>query len=177
MSKIKRSALTLVLALLFLVSVAVPTFAVSDVIEPAGSNDYVVEAVADIVENGSTADDSTELTLQGERVYQIMTDRFYDGDPTNNATGEALRYQEVTAEDMTYMKGGDWQGIIDKIPYIKGMGYTAIWISPVTDPQLWSMPDENGVQGQLPIMDTIHTILIAPIGILELKMLRKAKKS
>ena len=27
------------------------------------------------------------------------------------------------------------------------MGYTAIWISPIMDPQLWSVPDENGVQG------------------------------
>ena len=59
------------------------------------------------------------MTLQGERIYQIMTDRFYDGDPTNNAQGEALRYQEITAEDMRYMKGGDWQGIIEKIPYIR----------------------------------------------------------
>lgn len=87
------------------------------------------------------------MTLQGERIYQIMTDRFYDGDPTNNAQGEALRYQEITAEDMRYMKGGDWQGIIEKIPYIKGMGYSAIWISPIMDPQLWSIPDEAGVQG------------------------------
>ncbi len=86
-------------------------------------------------------------TFQGERIYQIMTDRFYDGDLTNNATGEALRYQEVTAEDMRYMKGGDWQGIIEKLPYIKGMGYTAIWISPIMDPQLWSVPDAQGVQG------------------------------
>ncbi len=94
----------------------------------------------------SAATTST-MSLQGERIYQIMTDRFYDGDPTNNATGEALRYQEVTAEDMRYMKGGDWQGIIDKLPYIKGMGYTVIWISPIMDPQLWSIPDEAGVQG------------------------------
>lgn len=89
----------------------------------------------------------SKRSLQGERIYQIMTDRFYDGDPSNNAKGEALRYQEVTAEDMRYMKGGDWQGIIDKLPYIKGMGYTAIWISPIMDPQLWSVPDDKGVQG------------------------------
>lgn len=94
-----------------------------------------------------TTTTTSTLSLQGERIYQIMTDRFYDGDSTNNATGEALRYQEVTAEDMRYMKGGDWQGIIDKLPYIKGMGYTAIWISPVMDPQLWSVPDDAGVQG------------------------------
>lgn len=86
-------------------------------------------------------------SLQGERIYQIMTDRFYDGDKSNNAHGEALRFEENTEDDMRYMKGGDWQGIIDKIPYIKGMGYTAIWISPIMDVQLWSVPDENGVQG------------------------------
>lgn len=93
------------------------------------------------------ATNTSTMSLQGERIYQIMTDRFSDGDPSNNATGEALRYQEVSAEDMRYMKGGDWQGIINKLSYIKGMGYTAIWISPVMDPQLWSVPDDQGVQG------------------------------
>lgn len=85
-------------------------------------------------------------SLQGESVYQIMVDRFYDGDPSNNATGEAFRYTENSQDDFRYMHGGDWQGIIDKIPYIKGMGYTAIWISPVADPQLWGVPDANGTQ-------------------------------
>lgn len=86
--------------------------------------------------------------LTKERIYQIMTDRFYDGDPSNNAKGEAFRYQEETADDFKYMHGGDWQGIIEKIPYIKGMGYTAIWISPIMDVQLWSPPDDKG--GQYP---------------------------
>lgn len=85
-------------------------------------------------------------SLQGEAIYQIMVDRFYDGDSTNNATGEAFRFTENSEEDFRYMHGGDWQGIIDKISYIKGMGYTAIWISPVSDPQLWGVPDSNGKQ-------------------------------
>lgn len=85
-------------------------------------------------------------SLQGESVYQIMVDRFYDGDSSNNATGEAFRNTENTEEDFRYMHGGDWQGIIDKIPYIKGMGYTAVWISPVGEPQLWGVPDANGKQ-------------------------------
>ena len=84
---------------------------------------------------------SAATSLRGESIYQIMVDRYYDGDPTNNATGEAFRYTENTQDDYRYMHGGDWQGIIEKIPYIKGMGYTAIWISPVTDPQLWGVPD------------------------------------
>lgn len=89
---------------------------------------------------------SAAVNLRGESIYQIMVDRFYDGDPTNNATGEAFRYPENTQDDFRYMHGGDWQGIIDKISYIKDMGYTAIWISPVTDPQLWGVPDASGKQ-------------------------------
>lgn len=85
-------------------------------------------------------------SLRGESVYQIMADRFYDGDTSNNASGEAFRYTENSQDDFRYMHGGDWQGIIDKISYIKDMGYTAIWISPVSDPQLWGVPDSNGKQ-------------------------------
>lgn len=84
--------------------------------------------------------------LEGESIYQIMVDRFYDGDKSNNAKDEAFRNTETCEDDFRYMHGGDWQGVIDKIPYIKGMGYTAIWISPVADPQLWGMPDANGKQ-------------------------------
>ncbi|BBF44647.1 cyclomaltodextrin glucanotransferase [Lachnospiraceae bacterium KM106-2] len=85
-------------------------------------------------------------SLRGESVYEIMVDRFYDGDKTNNATGEAFRNTENSEDDFRYMHGGDWQGVIDKIPYIKGMGYTAIWISPIADPQLWGIPDSTGKQ-------------------------------
>lgn len=147
MSNIKKKALSTIAILAILASVVVPAFAEN---KNESTADIAIETVASNIsamEYPAETATPIAMTLQGERVYQIMTDRFFDGDPTNNATGEAFRYQEVTAEDMTYMKGGDWQGIIDKIPYIKGMGYTAIWISPVTDPQLWSIPDENGVQG------------------------------
>lgn len=89
---------------------------------------------------------SAAESLRGESVYQIMVDRFYDGDATNNAKGEAFRNAENSQDDFRYMHGGDWQGIVDKISYIKNMGYTAIWISPVTDPQLWGVPDANGKQ-------------------------------
>lgn len=80
---------------------------------------------------------------ENDTIYQIMVDRFHDGDPSNNATGSMIRYGENSEEDFRYMKGGDWQGVIDKLPYIKGMGYTAIWISPVAEPQVTSR-DNNG---------------------------------
>ncbi len=58
-----------------------------------------------------------------EIIYQLLTDRFSDGDPSNNygvKKGDLHRYQ-----------GGDWRGVIKQIPYLKRLGVTAIWISPI----------------------------------------------
>ena len=55
-------------------------------------------------------------------VYQIMIDRFYDGEPSNNYD---LSYEQ------TGYQGGDLQGIIDKLSYLKDLGITAIWLSPI----------------------------------------------
>lgn len=60
---------------------------------------------------------------QDEVIYMVMTDRFNDGDRTNDAG--------CVPSDPDRFHGGDWQGIIDKLDYIKGLGATAIWISPV----------------------------------------------
>ncbi|QUL56792.1 alpha amylase [Paenibacillus tritici] len=86
---------------------------------------------------------SIGTVTENDTIYQIMVDRFHDGNTSNNATGAAIRYGENSEEDFRYMKGGDWQGIIDKLPYIHNMGYTAIWISPVAEPQMTNR-ENNG---------------------------------
>ena len=58
-----------------------------------------------------------------EVIYQVLTDRFFDGDYSNN--------YNVDINKPGHYHGGDWQGIIDKMDYIKTLGVTAIWISPV----------------------------------------------
>lgn len=78
------------------------------------------------------ADESLELgpVTSKDVVYQIITDRFYDGDPTNNVpAGFDPTLFDGTGDDLKLYQGGDWAGIIDKIPYLKGMGVTAVWIS------------------------------------------------
>ncbi|MBW2732759.1 MAG: alpha-amylase [Deltaproteobacteria bacterium] len=60
-----------------------------------------------------------------EVIYQVMIDRFSDGDVSNNYN------VDVTAKKRGLYQGGDWQGLMDKIPYLKELGVTAIWISPV----------------------------------------------
>lgn len=60
-----------------------------------------------------------------EVIYQLITDRFADGDPSNN-WGETADLSNLN----NYM-GGDWRGIIDRVDYLVGLGVTTIWISPV----------------------------------------------
>ena len=65
-------------------------------------------------------------TWQAQSIYQIFTDRFFDGDPANNnASGS------YNATSGTGVHGGDFRGIEQKLDYIKAMGFTAIWISPI----------------------------------------------
>ncbi len=58
-----------------------------------------------------------------EVIYQIMVDRFADGDINNNFN--------VNVQKESAYHGGDWQGIIDRLDYLQDLGVTALWISPV----------------------------------------------
>lgn len=79
--------------------------------------------------NASTPTGLGPLTSR-DVVYQILTDRFYDGDVNNNVpAGFDPTLYDGTGNDLKLYQGGDWAGIIDKIPYLKGMGITAVWIS------------------------------------------------
>lgn len=74
--------------------------------------------------------DSTINTVDYSQdiIYQIVTDRFNDGDSSNNPTGEIFSSNCI---DLHKYCGGDWKGITDKINdgYFTNMGITALWIS------------------------------------------------
>lgn len=74
------------------------------------------------------SDVSNKVDYSRDVIYQIVTDRFYDGDSTNNPSGNI--YSSDCSNLHKYC-GGDWQGIIDKIDdgYLTGLGITALWIS------------------------------------------------
>jgi glycosidase len=67
---------------------------------------------------------------RNENIYQIFTDRFNDGDPSNNNV-EAGRGEPYSPVDAHGIHGGDFKGIQQKLDYIKALGATAIWISPI----------------------------------------------
>ncbi|KAM0181094.1 hypothetical protein ACHAPF_001836 [Botrytis cinerea] len=56
-------------------------------------------------------------------IYQVLTDRFAIEDENNPSRGPDHGMREYC--------GGTWRGIISKLDYIQGMGFDAVWISPV----------------------------------------------
>ncbi len=65
-----------------------------------------------------------------ETIYFILTARFNDGDPSNN-DGGPLNEKSGNAANNDPMFRGDFKGLIDKLDYIKALGFTAIWLTPV----------------------------------------------
>ena len=72
----------------------------------------------------------TSGDFRDETIYFLMTTRFYNGD-TNNDTfcwrDEELK--NVANNDPGWR--GDFKGLIEKLDYIKALGFSAIWITPV----------------------------------------------
>ncbi|MGI8788211.1 MAG: alpha-amylase family glycosyl hydrolase [Pyrinomonadaceae bacterium] len=82
-------------------------------------------------------------------IYFLLPDRFSDGDESNNDPQKSKGLYD-RAKGRFY-HGGDLQGVIDKLPYIKSLGATAIWTTPVYDNNdkldyKESYADENGVK-------------------------------
>jgi glycosidase len=66
-------------------------------------------------------------------IYQVVTDRFYNGDTTNDNPAESAGLFDSSHTNWQAYWGGDLAGIQQKLAYIKGMGATAIWVSPVVN--------------------------------------------
>ena len=64
-------------------------------------------------------------------MYLIMLDRFSDGDLTNNDPPQSSGIYD--RQNKFYYHGGDLQGVIDRLPYLKDLGVTAIWLTPWYD--------------------------------------------
>ncbi|WDE11111.1 alpha-amylase family glycosyl hydrolase [Thalassomonas haliotis] len=76
-----------------------------------------------------------------ESVYFLLTDRFVDGDSSNNQQTQGGEYHTFNRPlkgpdgqeaNVGYM-GGDFQGVLNNADYIRDMGFTSVWLTPVFD--------------------------------------------
>ena len=72
---------------------------------------------------------------QSDVMYLIMADRFCDGNPSNNKIGDSL--DQFTSKDLNGRKGGDIEGITSKLDYIKDLGVTSVWITPMLENNMY----------------------------------------
>ncbi len=75
-----------------------------------------------------------QTDFRKETIYFLITTRFFDGDPSNNRPTEWSSYGAnspaiTDPNDVTWR--GDFKGLIQKLDYIKDLGFTAIWITPI----------------------------------------------
>jgi cyclomaltodextrin glucanotransferase len=87
-----------------------------------------------------------------ESVYFLLTDRFVNGDPANDQRqqGGANRTFDRPvpgapaghSANIGYL-GGDFRGVVNNADYLRDMGFTAVWITPIID-----NPDESFTGGE-----------------------------
>ena len=89
--------------------------------------------------------------IQGVRaedfIYLIMTDRFANGDPSNDIIPGYLD-QKCDRSDKFSRHGGDFKGIEDRLDYLNQLGVTTIWMTPVNENDMPRMTEwGNSVAG------------------------------
>lgn len=88
---------------------------------------------------GGYTDEDADLVAEpvrdpgaGKSFYFVMTDRFANGDPSNDTgglTGDRLA-TGLDPTDKGFYHGGDLAGLRERLDYIAGLGTTAIWLTP-----------------------------------------------
>lgn len=99
--------------------------------KPATSNDTEDQEPI-IIDKPDTYD------FREESIYFLMTTRFYDGDESNNVHCWDEKYKGEEFQTIGKVIGdpgwrGDFAGLIEKMDYIKALGFSAIWITPVVE--------------------------------------------
>lgn len=89
-----------------------------------------------------------ERDVQDEVFYFVMPDRFHNGN-TDNDLGSKTQPISAGGLDKTnkgMYHGGDIQGLKDKLPYLKELGISAIWLTPILRNQAMQA-DSSGYHG------------------------------
>jgi glycosidase len=66
-----------------------------------------------------------------DMIYLIMSDRFANGNPNNDSTKETIEKADLNNKNGRH--GGDIEGIIKNLDYIKELGATAVWPTPLCE--------------------------------------------
>ncbi|MGI8773019.1 MAG: alpha-amylase family glycosyl hydrolase [Acidobacteriaceae bacterium] len=83
-------------------------------------------------------------------IHQLITDRFFAGTPSDNNPPQSPGLYDSTKTNWQLYWDGNFAGIQAKLTYLKGMGITAIWISPPLDNINVSIPNNGSPSAPYP---------------------------
>lgn len=98
------------------------------------SGDSEINFEYEIKEREFTPESHTGFSNE-DIVYLIFVDRFNNGDPSNDTLLVSL--DEFNYKELNGRHGGDLQGVIDKLNYLKDLGITAIWLTPTLENKMY----------------------------------------
>ena len=81
--------------------------------------------------NPEEADSYDSVDMREDTIYFVITTRFYDGDKGNNV--HCWDDSKAGNGDDDPAWRGDFKGLAEKLDYIKALGFSAIWITPVVE--------------------------------------------
>jgi glycosidase len=111
----------------------------------AGKFDFVFEGGTILTyELKSRNKGENQLAQAGVRsndlIYLIMPDRFVNADPTNDQFDD-LKDKVADRNDPYSRHGGDLKGVTEKLDYLKDLGVTSIWMTPVLENNMPKMQE------------------------------------
>ncbi len=86
------------------------------------ANEYKTETKVNVVDRQKGADFDWDEAI----IYFAVTDRFFDGNPSNNNPG-----YDTSATGPSSYHGGDFAGLTQKLDYLKDLGVNTVWITPI----------------------------------------------
>lgn len=91
------------------------------------NNEYATSAKVTVTERNK----GTDFDWDEAVIYFTVTDRFFDGDSSNNGT--AANGYLVGENDNLSFHGGDFAGLTQKLDYLQDLGVNTIWITPIVE--------------------------------------------
>lgn len=96
------------------------------------NNEYKTDVKVTVVDRGKGSDFDWDEAV----VYFAVTDRFFDGNSSNNEGGVPGSYDPDTNGGLnSSYHGGDFAGLTQKLDYLQGLGVNTIWITPIVENQ------------------------------------------
>ncbi len=100
------------------------------------NNEYTTEVSVNVIPRTNSSYIADDFDWDEAVIYFTVTDRFFDGNASNNNGDAAGSYDKNAETGCSSYHGGDFAGLTRKLDYLQDLGVNTIWITPIVENQL-----------------------------------------